>query len=317
MRVKYLLLTIGGLALSALSLSTSIPFTGQWTAGATTTVMTKTPMPEGSEWENVEVPTICNTIDTVTCQSYQLMYFRIYQTEAQIKNTNEFIAVTSTTPIAESYYNPIKDMHHLINVSEMFLKFVTANSRTDYERYGKFKFKIIEKNSSAGTETKLYEIEWKWTYQMAGQNGSTDSSGISRDAIRNALGLYGSDSIGDALEKQNSNQKGFWESMFVPDPVDVEDLKTQAMKFANWGPFGIYGAVKGEFDNGTIHTDNINTANNEGKQEFEKSYVINFAGYDMDLSPYAPFIRFVRLLLSASLWMTVIFAIWRWVGKKV
>lgn len=170
--------------------------------------------------------------------------------------------------------------------------YLTASGRTNAQKYGKFRLELKVQTSS-GTQLYIKTWDWEWTPYYEGYYSEGD--------LNNPPGGI---TPGD-LNEQPINQGGFWSNLFVPSEVSIQDFKTTTGKWSTWGPFGIYNAVTGAFQ----------TSNNVS-EEFREGYVLDFAGFDMDLSPYEIFIKFARVLMAGTLWYIALFGFWRSVIQK-
>ncbi len=174
-----------------------------------------------------------------------------------------------------------------------------SNRTTDKERFGRFEFSLIVRQSGSGGAPILFTKAWlvDWTpfiaevsqYEPGTNPGS--GGGVTPDDLNN----------------QPVNTGGFWQnifnSLFIPSEAMIADFKNTTAKWATWGPFGIYNIVTNKFAfySGTLP---------------QESYVLPFVGYQMDLTPYKTFIKFTRALMAGALYLIVIFAVWKRVHMK-
>lgn len=321
MRVKTLLLTLGGLALCSLSQADNIPFTCSVELGAVSTSKVKVPISlddgKSVSYQETWMPTTVSSIGiNRNAESWEYMYVRCKQTHIQLRGTNDFLPLPNPGSVYDLSWQPIKDLQRTLNVAYEFMKYISNNSRTDAERYGIFQIQVIFRYS--GVDQYLVRHDFKWTFAMAQMANNDGSSQINYSDLKNALGLYGDyDNLPDLMNGMSVNKDSFWSSLFVPQQESIDNLVNTCKNWANWGPFGVFTAVNTSFQEGNIHTDSINTADNQNNGILQRNYVIWFAGYPMDLSAYRGLIQFVRLLMAGALWIIAMFAVWKWIGKKV
>lgn len=114
----------------------------------------------------------------------------------------------------------------------------------------------------------------------------------------------------DSVEDQNGFWADLFESLFVPDPDNVDALIDTLDDFTTWGPFGIYGYLNGQIE-----------APGTSRIDYDEAYKIPFSvpmvgSLELDLTPYEGFIKFVRAIFAGVLWFFVVFAIWKRVYQK-
>lgn len=114
----------------------------------------------------------------------------------------------------------------------------------------------------------------------------------------------------DSEAAQNTFWQNLFESLFVPDPDNVDALIDTLDDFMTWGPFGIYSYLNSEI-----------TGPGTGRIDYVTPYKIPFSvpmvgALELDLTPYEGFIKFVRAIFAGVLWFLVVFAIWKRVYQK-
>jgi hypothetical protein len=103
-------------------------------------------------------------------------------------------------------------------------------------------------------------------------------------------------------------QQGFWTSLFtdlfVPSQEAIDDYVASMEQFTNWGPFGIHSFL----------TDDLWEIDGAQVKPYTLTFTLPMFGaneFVIDASPYEPFIVMWRWLMSASLWWTVFWRVYR------
>ncbi len=176
-----------------------------------------------------------------------------------------------------------------------FFNYVSTRT-VEADRYGRF---IASLRVRIGAAPHIYEKAWvyDWIPYFAEMNEYEPGTNPG-----NGQGL-----TPDDLNNQPINTGGFWQNIFqdllLPSDQFVNDFKNTTGQWATWGPFGIFNVVNGAF---SLHQSQLP----------EQTYVLPFGGYEMDLSPYEPFIKFCRALMAGALYLILIFAAWKRVHMK-
>lgn len=122
-----------------------------------------------------------------------------------------------------------------------------------------------------------------------------------------------------------SDTGGFWAGLFVPSEESLNAFKNKLQEISEWGPLGIYKVIanqaKSQFDNSTTNhlADDLNTPYKIPIKIPNFNQQANSTGYwtYLDLSPWEPYIKFVRLIMTGFLWWSAMRYIWRRVEKKI
>lgn len=179
------------------------------------------------------------------------------------------------------------------------LIFSWIGSRTNLEnRYGEFLLRLSYRPSSGA-----YTVVDIGTFRIRHQDVTEGELGTN--------GNGGNTGTTNNTEDDPVNQTSFWESIFVPSEASIEQLQDAVEDLLSWGPFDLvrnplFPSPSG-YEGGPISEDY--------KIEFGIGGTLVPGVYEIDGSPFADGIYFVRQIMVALLWFAFLSRAWSAVGR--
>lgn len=246
------------------------------------------------------------------------MYPGYFATSVQVKQlraynyvTNRFTDITPVVKaaglpaISKSAGSDIGSGPQVCNDLDSRIFSAISSEPNVHRQFGKFELSISIQTTSGGPFTTIFQHTF-----IVSPLGMRDAAAELDDMPNPGI------TPGD-LNDQNVNQGGFWEgifqSLFIPDPENVNTMKDVLMNVMNWGPFGIINFFVSD-----VETQRHLYGNEDLERGYAFSVNLPYSGAtQFDLNPYETFIKVGRFIMAMGLWALFIWKFWAYIKGRI